>query len=636
MAIWVSTPDWSTGTFDGTAVNSSGQLVVAPGQMSGSWTSGVVDFSAYVTSWSVTLNATGSVSFLTRSGPTPTPDSSWTDWIDGLSDTPQEYGQIKVQLSDSVTPNIYNQAILDDTPVAFWPLSDSSGTTASDISGNNHNGTITGGVELNQPGPENTFQAMSFNGSSGVITTSLTVGAGPFSAEAWFLVPSGLSLGYPRLMANSNVNIYFNGFQVGVNQRGTDVFFCLGNGSAMTEVDSAAFTTGAWNHVVGTYDGTTMRLYLNGTLAASATVAAVAATGGVLIGAGQPNGGYFDGSIGEAAVYNYALSASTVTAHYDLMVDRAWESTVTTLEWLGVSTLETRTTSNIFDSLIRQNLGLGINIGSEGVPCLQITPPAGTTPALLTVQNERLSLVASGSGVSFDLSSETLGGLVNLLQTNLPGWSVTLLPPPEGFAVSSLSGLSASVLEDVLNQDLSQNSTVKMYTSVLWLILKPVSQALSQLGSAVLSIPDEAYVTRAEGRWLDRWGDYLGAPRYQGEPDPLYRNRLILLRFTPRTPLALQSQFGFQTVTTSPANVQIIYPAAYQNYPTFQYTSEEVGDTYSQLIPVGFTVTINVVAQTLSDTLSMSDSPSGTVENSSLFTYDAGPPWAYDIMGEWN
>src|SRR5262245_22129366 len=46
----------------------------------------------------------------------------------------------------------YAQAILADTPQAYWRLDESSGTSFADITGNGHTGTLTSAVTLGTPG----------------------------------------------------------------------------------------------------------------------------------------------------------------------------------------------------------------------------------------------------------------------------------------------------------------------------------------------------------------------------------------------------------------------------------------------------------------------------------------------------
>jgi len=80
-----------------------------------------------------------------------------------------------------------------------------------------------------------------------------------------------------------------------------------------------------WYHVVATYDGTMMRIYVNGVLDGSRTAPesgpagtiAYASDGhGVGIGAAFAGGPVFGGKIDEVAVYDKALSAARVADHY--------------------------------------------------------------------------------------------------------------------------------------------------------------------------------------------------------------------------------------------------------------------------------------------------------------------------------
>ena len=100
-----------------------------------------------------------------------------------------------------------------------------------------------------------------------------------------------------------------------------------GDCSSTKLVESEArITNGQWNHVMGTFDGTTMRLYINGvadinTLAYSGTPCLVAAP--IRIG-GQSGATWsaFDGMLDEISVYGMALDASEVRTVYEYQA--AW------------------------------------------------------------------------------------------------------------------------------------------------------------------------------------------------------------------------------------------------------------------------------------------------------------------------
>jgi Concanavalin A-like lectin/glucanases superfamily/Putative Ig domain len=81
-----------------------------------------------------------------------------------------------------------------------------------------------------------------------------------------------------------------------------------------------AADVGSWVHLVGTFDGTTTRLYKNGVLMQSHEAQGTLASGAGVARVGLlSNGGYaFSGSIDEVAVYGSALSSAQIGNHYAL------------------------------------------------------------------------------------------------------------------------------------------------------------------------------------------------------------------------------------------------------------------------------------------------------------------------------
>ena len=82
--------------------------------------------------------------------------------------------------TDAVTKTVtdwsspYGSAVMQDQPLAYWRLGESSGTLAADFSGNTRDGNYNGGVTLGQPGAVSgdPDTASLFNGSSGYVTAS--------------------------------------------------------------------------------------------------------------------------------------------------------------------------------------------------------------------------------------------------------------------------------------------------------------------------------------------------------------------------------------------------------------------------------------------------------------------------------
>ena len=73
-----------------------------------------------------------------------------------------------------------------------------------------------------------------------------------------------------------------------------------------------------WHHVVGTYDGSVARLYVDGNLADSQNFTGSSnAAGGLFVGSPGWAANCANGSLDEVAVYGGALTAAQVKAHYD-------------------------------------------------------------------------------------------------------------------------------------------------------------------------------------------------------------------------------------------------------------------------------------------------------------------------------
>jgi len=211
----------------------------------------------------------------------------------------------------------YGRAIAADNPVGWWRLGDASGTTAIDQEGLN-NGTYSGGVTLGQPSllSQDANAAAAFNGSTAFMTIPPAVAfnfTNSFSLEAWIKPTSLPATGSFRtiLTKPESYSLQFNGprLEFTVIQSGT---------RRRLQAPSGAIVAGSVYHVVGTYDGTAQRLYVNGSLVASAALSggATVTTNPIFVGSWDGTTEYFAGTIDEPAVYGTVLSAAQVQAHY--------------------------------------------------------------------------------------------------------------------------------------------------------------------------------------------------------------------------------------------------------------------------------------------------------------------------------
>jgi concanavalin A-like lectin/glucanase superfamily protein len=78
----------------------------------------------------------------------------------------------------------------------------------------------------------------------------------------------------------------------------------------------SAIPTNLWTHLASTYDGATLRLYVNGGRVAARAVSGpiTISSGALRIGGNAVRGEYFSGLIDEVRVYERALSAAEIPA----------------------------------------------------------------------------------------------------------------------------------------------------------------------------------------------------------------------------------------------------------------------------------------------------------------------------------
>ena len=123
----------------------------------------------------------------------------------------------------------------------------------------------------------------------------------------------------------------------------------VNNGTGMLSVSGGPMTLNTWTHLVGTFDGTMVRLYVNGVLAGSGKVSVAyqpQTTRPLAIGQGAPGSGFFfPGTIDEPAVYGSVLSASQVQNDY-LIGTKGPSTTPTSTPTLTSTTTSTPTMTN--------------------------------------------------------------------------------------------------------------------------------------------------------------------------------------------------------------------------------------------------------------------------------------------------
>ncbi len=248
------------------------------------------------------------------------------------------------------SPQPYSTAIIA-TPnlVSFWRLNETSGTKAADSSGPN-NGTYqgVGGVTLGVAGLANTDTdntAAQFNGGTGTTHTGGGYVSVPFAASlnpAKFTIEALVN---PSAIGNDDVDDYHavvssrniaggDSFGYVLYLHGTGFEAWVGDDTTSwpdAVVAAGAVVDGGPYYVAMTYDGTTLKMYVNPTdteaeiatnaeqFAQSTVTYTPTAVNELRIAAGANEmaaAACFPGVIADVAIYNDALDFAAIQAHF--------------------------------------------------------------------------------------------------------------------------------------------------------------------------------------------------------------------------------------------------------------------------------------------------------------------------------
>lgn len=226
----------------------------------------------------------------------------------------------------------YSDVVLADSPLGYWRLGETSGTNANDETVNNRDGTYTGAVTLNGmpliSGDTDPALVLSASGQYVNIPSTGLIDTADFSVELWFRPvhpPLSTSAFMSIISANDSSNITWAlrwRADAATGDRDLD-FHTRTTVSDSLQVQNV-LQYGEILHIVGTWDGTTKKLYINGRLVASValsgTLNVASGHASVTVGCARNSGGTVinpcSGQYDEVAIYGSALTAARVAAHY--------------------------------------------------------------------------------------------------------------------------------------------------------------------------------------------------------------------------------------------------------------------------------------------------------------------------------
>ena len=325
--------------------------------------------------------------------------------------------------------------------VSWWP----GEGNANDIAGTN-NGTLLNGATF---APSEVGSAFSFNGSNQCVQIpySPTLVASNYSVETWVK---------PLAQVSNPINqdLIFGqtyGLQL-VARKGTSgvvigFYFATSPANFFGVVSTNELPIGQFTHLAGTWDGTMLRLYVNGVLNAQRAPGASPVDSGCSYSIGGTYnscgyvGQFFNGLIDEVSYYHRALSGGEVQAIY--LADGAGKCTSCR------SHVATASAVVVNDFVVGANITDG-GCGYTNTPAVRIIGGGGSGA-------QAMAVVTNGVVIAVNVLDPGLG------YTNAP---VIVIEPP--FIAQPRMGIEAMSLLSFTNLALGTNYQFQVLLGNTW------------------------------------------------------------------------------------------------------------------------------------------------------------------------
>lgn len=230
-------------------------------------------------------------------------------------------GRTIIPITATVNGSNYAASIINSGPVAYWQLDDDTTATnvVDSIDPNANNAGISGRrPDFGQPGVFTDSTAIALNDKNEYLSLPGALLSGletEFTVEMW--LKSGSTGGWDRA-------IRARGHGFGIDWSGGDQQFRAWlhtTDGAETLVVSNPVSLNEWHHVAFVFDGSEIRMVVNGELHNVTAVSGNTANySGAQFTLGNDSPGNrkrdFRGSIDEVAIYNTALPTTELTGHY--------------------------------------------------------------------------------------------------------------------------------------------------------------------------------------------------------------------------------------------------------------------------------------------------------------------------------
>jgi hypothetical protein len=333
--------------------------------------------------------------------------------------------------------------------VAAFGFEDGAGTTAVDSSGDGLTGTLNGAtwVTTGKYG-----KALSFNGTSNWVTVadnSLLHLTSAMTVEAWvYPTASATDWSTAVLKERGTTGLAYSLYAADGAAK-PPAGYIDKSGTDYNATGTSVLPLNTWTHLATTYNGSAIRLYVNGAQVASRSVSGTIAssTSPMRIGGNSVWGEYFKGLIDEVRVYNTALTQAQIQTDMNTPVVSGPDTTPPTVS----------VTAPANDALVRQNVTLSAN-ASDNVAVASVQfqidgqnlgNPITTAPFLV---NWNTTAVTDGTHTLTAIAKDTSGNAASSsvsvsVDNTVPTGSITA--PAAGATVSGTTAVTASASDNV-------------------------------------------------------------------------------------------------------------------------------------------------------------------------------------------
>ena len=313
------------GTFSSTTglvfISTSTGQVDLSASTAGTYVITYTDPSSDTATTSITINALDNAAFAYSASSYEPTDADPTPTITGLTGgTFSSTSGLVFVDSGTNTGSSTGEIDLSATTEASYTITYDTTSSGSSVCPN----TSTQTVEVAVASIANNH-SFSFDGSSGegVIVNNFTElnGVNEFSISAWVKAASGAqSDNYAVILQNDETHVQFGISQAGTSNQLNFLIRNSANSSYGILAGPTNFFNGSWRHIVCTYDGSTMKFYVdNGTPLTNSysTTLPTYSNPTLRIGRGNSiNPNLFNGQIDEIGIWNTALTSTQVSEIY--------------------------------------------------------------------------------------------------------------------------------------------------------------------------------------------------------------------------------------------------------------------------------------------------------------------------------